>query len=108
MNKKITITKIHKDTVQTQYGLKDKIGIKGEDGVWYTCFYKKACASWKVGDVLDLEVEKKGDFHNIILPKEGGFDQGQLKRIEEKLDKVLLLLDPKGDMVDKLSEDAPF
>jgi len=105
---KIEIERIHRSMVETKNGPVDTIGIKGKDGIWYTCFYKPQCDEWVEGQTVELEIEKKGDFHNIILPKGGVAGGAQLQRIEDKLDKVLSLLDPDGKISDGLSAEDPF
>lgn len=39
------------------------------DGVWYSAFSGPNTETWKVGDDITVNVEKNGDYLNIVFPK---------------------------------------
>lgn len=70
---KVTLTAVNrKDRVSTKTGKPFvSVGIKtNEHGEkWLSGFGNAGNASWKVGDVVDIDIEQKGEYLNFNTPK---------------------------------------
>ena len=108
MKTTIHIEEIRKATVNTKNGPAQKIGIKGANGTWYGCFYRKECDAWKEGDIVELEIEQSGKYHNIILGNKKTIAGVDFTEVHEKLDKILKLLDPDGKVSRELEQEEVF
>lgn len=104
MKAKLLILKKNTSQVSTKYGLKDKISfqLKSDKGTfWASCFKHPIADAWHEGTTQEMDLEQKEyngkTFWNIILPKGGQNPQvmDALKRIEEKLDRLLRLSEEK-------------
>lgn len=99
MLQKLKITHVSKSQVDTQYGLKDKVGIKTEQygDKWLSCFMNKgnerSLGQLKEGAVVELMVEQKGDYMNF--------------RPVSELDKVILRVEKLEDLAGIGKNDAP-
>ncbi len=90
MSEKVTIEKVFNDTVQTKYGTKPKTSIYTTEypGVRMSSFDKGAY-SWKVGDVVEITIEKNGQFVNFRVGAgapsgTGGSNvEARLKKLED-------------------------
>ena len=101
-------------TVTTKYGLKEKHsflldGGKGE--FWADCFANPMTAEWKEGEEREVELKPREyqgkTYYNIVTPRRDDLVFDALKRIEEKLDKVL---GNKPDVAEEVvpPDDIPF
>ena len=75
-----------------------KVAIK-YDGEWYSGFYNKTVASWKVGDEVEVEVEEKEFngkvYKNFKTPNSfgGGAVLSKLDELIAKVDKLTHLVE---------------
>lgn len=52
------------------------------NGEWYSTFdFNGQCRDWAVGQIIDVEVEEKEGFKNIILPKKENMFSGTQNRL---------------------------
>lgn len=91
------------------------VAIKTQDGRNISGFGNKDNEQWEQGDMVDVEIEQKGEYLNFSMPK-GTFQRGgttpDANRLEAKIDAVLAgqqiigatLTGMKGVMGDILSK----
>lgn len=87
--KTVTITKVYKGMQETKFGDKPKVAIKTQEyGDKYLTTFKVTSAmdSWKEGDKVTINVEKKGDFLNFTMPSAEHAQQGELLKRVERLE----------------------
>lgn len=90
---KVTITKI-KDTPRTSKTSGKPYTSRGiltneYGGRWLSGFAGKENESWKEGDTVDITIEEKGEYLNFTVPKAEKAPQGDLLRVERKIDAIL-------------------
>lgn len=96
----LKIERIFTKDVTTQKGPAKRIGVLC-DNVWYNCWGNKTSSAWKVGDIIDVQVEEvdyKGKKSwEIKFPKGGADPQTAetLKLILAKLDEILANVRPE-------------
>jgi hypothetical protein len=72
-------------------------------------------AGWKIGDVVEADVETKGEYLNFSVPKPKQVSAPDINRVEVKLDRVLaetqtingILTDMRRVLSDLLSRNDP-
>lgn len=121
MKAKLKILRKTSSTVQTKYGPKEKhaFQLEGSKGpFWADCFANSITAEWREGDIQEMEIvprEYQGKtYYNIVTPKPADLIFECLKRIEEKIDRMLEStgneLPPEADMSEPPPDDSdiPF
>lgn len=85
---KVTIKKVFRKEVETKYGIKPQIAIKTEQHgeKWLSSFKTKGTENWKEGDVVEIAIEKKGEFLNFTLTENPNTEL--IKRIERLENKI--------------------
>lgn len=87
----------------------------GDGKDWYGAPPTALSLSWRVGDVIDVPIEKKGQWNNIVLPKEQPTPQPILNQSakitsvgsNDQLNEIIGLLKLILQAVDK-TYNAPF
>jgi len=97
--KTLTITRVfRKQKTSSRTGKEfTSLGIQCKEypGKWINGFGGEDNAHWKEGDKVEVEIEQKGDFLDFKMPKSPKgkpLDDDRLTRMEQKLDKILELL----------------
>lgn len=103
-NKQITITALQKKSVQTKYGIKEKMSIVASDGITYDSFVGDWNRQWKQGDtvsgVAESRVYNGKTYWDLKAPPEMRSQQGQsgmagaqiiakLEALEKKIDLIM-------------------
>lgn len=105
-----------------------KTDVTGDD--WVAGFDGADTKNWKVGDDIEIDVTKNGQYSNFSVPKKGAVDGQLLKDVYDntetilnkmvgqgiKLDKILELLEPKKKVTNDIEyptdepnpDDVPF
>lgn len=64
----VTLTRVFRKDVETKYGIKPKLSIQtdkhGES--WLSTFKVAGTENWNEGDVVNINVQEKGDFLNFV------------------------------------------
>lgn len=102
---KLVIQEIERKPINTKKGPATKVGVKS-NGVWYSCFENQTTKSWQQGDEIDVQVEKNGQYNNIVFPKQAPYQPNNaqmndaikdtLSRLERKIDRILNAVMPTG------------
>jgi hypothetical protein len=84
MADKVTIDKIYVDQVETKFGpgTKTSIYVLEHPGVKMSSFKK---VDWKAGDVVMIEITKKGAFTNFTPAAGESQLEARVKRLEDKV-----------------------
>lgn len=84
----VKVTKVYRGDVETQYGTKQKVGIKTEThgDKWLSCFQnqynEKKLTAISEGQELDIIVTQKGDFLNFSLPTRTDYLEQRMSKVE--------------------------
>ena len=62
---------------------------------WYGCFQADWNKDWNEGDTVEVEVEQRGNFWNIIPQRKATPETGMLKEILENQKIIINLLKPQ-------------
>jgi len=69
------------------------------DGVWYSCFdYNGQTRNWAEGQEIDVEIEEKGQYKNIILPKKENVFMDRLGALEQRVSDLEHVIGNKGTL----------
>ena len=118
---KITITKVYRSN-------KDKKGIllttsdgreytrlalktKEHGDSWVSGFGNDKNASWKEGDIVEVVIEKKGQYINFSVPKEKDITMERLDKIEADIKELKNLINGNPAMIKDdrdTIEEVPF
>lgn len=121
----LTLTKVFRKNIDTKNGPAVKVGVKAKEygDTWLSCFENGHTKEWAEGQTVQIvEVKQNGQWHNIILPKNGnGNGNGasnsqvmeELKEIKDLLYRILTVQGNKLPEVDidselQPDEDLPF
>jgi len=73
-----------------------------EDGRWVSGFDNQTTKSWAVGDTVEVDITKKGDFNNFKLPAKtvGG---EELKKLEDRIETLEIQIEMIYKRIDEIS-----
>lgn len=120
MNKTIRIEDIQYKQIQTRRGSATKVGVKGDDGIWYGCFKGRWNEGWAIGNVINIDYEIISSngitYHNIQAPQSGynngpsnngpSVDPAKIDKILQELEVIKLML--RTNAAPPEDEDVPF
>lgn len=77
------------------------VGIKANEygDKWLSGFASIENADWEAGDVVDANVEQKGEYLNFTVPKRDSAPTGDINRVEIKVDQALAQLNTIGGIL---------
>ncbi len=101
----------------SKYGTWKKLSALMDDGLWYSIFLDKTgfASDWAEGQAVSFSFVQDGKFNNIINPANPPKNKSvpiDLDQINNKLDRIISLLEPKATPmlvnVSNEEEDLPF
>lgn len=101
------ITKLGRKEVHTKFGPKQRVGFQVEGNPnWISVFENDVTKVWKVGDTVEGEIEKNGEYHNFVMAKKPN-DADTLKVLIEIRETLRAMLAKMGGEIQTENE-IPF
>jgi hypothetical protein len=92
MKAKLKILRKTTSTIETKRGpaQKHSFQLEGKNGpFWASCFASQMTAEWQEGSTQEMDLVQNGQYWNIVTPKPQDEMLVMLKRIEEKIDRLI-------------------
>ena len=84
----VTLTKVFRKKVETKYGEKMSVGIltKEHGDTWINGFKHDDNKGWKIGDTVNIEIVKNGEYTNFKNPNTKLTEKRVKEIIKEEVD----------------------
>lgn len=92
----LTLTRVFRKSIETKKGPAVKVGVKATEygDTWLSCFENAYTKDWEEGKKVEVvEVKQNGQWHNIVLPKNGSNGNGGNDQVMKELKYIRTLLE---------------
>lgn len=100
----VTLTRVFRKDSETKYGIKPKVAIQTTQfgDKWLSTFKVAGTENWKEGDVVQINVQEKGDWLNFEPRNDGGAPvrAGTLAQASSPVEEPVIQADDLPDMED--------